>query len=105
MVDAAATTQLSYRRIFWFWIPLAAMWFMMAVEQPLIASFIARMSDPELNLAAYGVVFSIALIIESPVIMLLAAGTALSRGAKSYRRLLRFSREMMDALHISPRRG
>jgi len=94
---------MSYRRIFWFWIPLAAMWFMMAVEQPLIASFVARMSDPELNLAAYGVVFSIALIIEAPVIMLLAAGTALSRGTLSYRRLLRFAHLMMGgltALHL-----
>ena len=98
MADTAATTSLSYRRIFWFWVPLAAMWFMMAVEQPLIASFIARMPDPELNLAAYGVVFSVAIIIESPVIMLLAAGTALSRGAISYRRLLRFSHLLMGAL-------
>lgn len=94
---------MTYRRIFWFWAPLAAMWFMMAAEQPLIASFIARMPDPELNLAAYGVVFSIALIIESPVIMLLAAGTALSRGTISYRRLLRFSHVLMGcltALHL-----
>jgi hypothetical protein len=98
MADTAATTLLSYRRIFWFWVPLAAMWFMMAVEQPLIASFIARMPDPELNLAAYGVVFSIALIIEGPVIMLLAAGTALSRGASSYRRLLHFSHLLMGGL-------
>jgi len=103
MTDIATTTPLSYRRIFWFWIPLAAMWFMMAVEQPLIAAFIARMPDPELNLAVYGVVYSIALIIESPVIMLLTAGTALSRGALSYRRLLRFSHLMMGgltALHL-----
>ena len=103
MADTAKTTPMSYSRIFWFWIPLAAMWFMMAVEQPLIASFIARMPDPKLNLAAYGVVFSIALIIESPVIMLLAAGTALSRGATSYRRLVRFSHLMiggLTALHL-----
>jgi hypothetical protein len=100
MADTAAIPTLSYRRIFWFWIPLAAMWFMMAVEQPLIASFIARMPDPELNLAAYGVVFSVAMIIESPVIMLLAAGTALSRGAVSYRRLLRFSHLLMGGLTV-----
>jgi hypothetical protein len=98
MADTAASPQLSYRRIFWFWIPLAAMWFMMAVEQPLIASFVARMADPEVNLAAYGVVFALALIIESPVIMLLAAGTALARGARSYRRLLRFSNIMIGGL-------
>ena len=57
MADTAET--LSYRRIFWFWVPLAAMWFMMPVEQPLIAAFIGRMPDPELNLAAYGVVMSV----------------------------------------------
>ncbi len=94
---------LTYRRIFWFWIPLAAMWLMMAVEQPLIAGFIARMKEPELNLAAYGVVYSIALIIESPIIMLLTAGTALSRGGLSYRRLLRFSHLLivgLTALHL-----
>jgi len=93
----------TYRRIFWFWIPLAAMWLMMAVEQPLIAGFIARMKEPELNLAAYGVVYSIALIIESPIIMLLTAGTALSRGGLSYRRLLRFSHLLivgLTALHL-----
>jgi len=103
MAELSTTSPISYRRIFWFWIPLAAMWFMMAVEQPLIAAFVARMPEPELNLAAYGVVFSIALIIEAPVIMLLAAGTALSRGPLSYRRLLRFAHLMMGgltALHL-----
>jgi hypothetical protein len=105
MTDTAIVGEadLSYRRIFWFWIPLAAMWFMMAVEQPLIAAFVARMPEPEINLAAYGVVFSVALIIESPIIMLLTAGTALSRGGLSYRRLLRFSHLLiagLTALHL-----
>lgn len=99
----AGEVDLSYRRIFWFWIPLAAMWFMMAVEQPLIAAVVARMPEPEINLAAHGVVFSVALIIESPIIMLLAAGTALSRGGLSYRRLLCFSHLLiagLTALHL-----
>jgi hypothetical protein len=105
MTDTALSgkVDLSYRRIFWFWIPLAAMWFMMAVEQPLIAAFVARMPDPEINLAAHGVVFSVALIIESPIIMLLTAGTALSRGGLSYRRLLLFSHLLiagLTALHL-----
>jgi hypothetical protein len=95
-----AEEALSYSRIFWFWIPLAVMWFMMAVEQPLIAAFVARMPDPEVNLAAQGVVFAIAMIIESPIIMLLAAGTALSRGAVSYRRLLRFSHLLIGGLTL-----
>jgi MFS family permease len=100
MTDTALAREvdINYRRIFWFWIPLAAMWFMMAVEQPLIASFVARMPEPEVNLATNGVVFSVALIIESPIIMLLTAGTALSRGGLSYRRLLCFSHLLIAGL-------
>jgi hypothetical protein len=99
----AGSQQLTSRRIFRFWVPLAAMWLMMALEQPLIAAFIAHLPDPEVNLAAYGVVFSIAVLIESPIIMLLTAGTALPKGGLSYRRLLRFSHLLiagLTALHL-----
>ena len=89
---------LTYRRIFWFWIPLALMWFLMAVEQPVVTGFIARMADPKINLASYGVVYSVVLIIESPIIMLLSAGTALPRGGRSYRRLVRFSHLLIAGL-------
>jgi hypothetical protein len=51
----------------------------------------ARLPYPEINLAAYGgIVFPIALIIEAPIIMLLAASTALSKDLASYRKLRRF---------------
>lgn len=82
---------LTQSRIFWFWIPLAAMWLMMAVEHPAIAAVIARLPAPEPNLAAFGVTFSLALIVESPIIMLLTAGTALARDRQSYQRLLQFT--------------
>ena len=103
MTERLSVEHLSIRRIFWFWLPLAAMWFMMALEIPLIAAFVARMPNPKVNLAAYGVIFSIALIIEGPVIMLLSAATALSKGALSYRRLLHFSHFLifgLTAIHL-----
>ena len=78
-------------RIFWFWIPLAAMWLLMAVEQPIVAAVIARLPEAELNLAIFGLTYFLAIIIESPVIMLLTAGTALARSKDSYDRLLRFT--------------
>ena len=53
------------------------MWLMMSAEGPYLTALIARMSEPEYNLAAYGVAFSIALIVESPVIMLMSASIAL----------------------------
>ena len=36
------TTNLTQRQIFWFWVPLAAMWLMMAIEQPSLTAVISR---------------------------------------------------------------
>lgn len=94
---------LTQTRIFWFWVPLAAMWLMMAIEQPAITAVIARLPEPELNLAAFGVTFSLALIVESPIIQLLTAGTALPKGKQSYERLLRFTHILsisLTGLHL-----
>lgn len=74
-----------------FWSPLAATWMMMAVEGPLIAATIARLPDPTLNLAAHGVVFAIAILVEAPVIMLMTAATALVRDRESLRKLWVFA--------------
>ncbi len=74
-----------------FWSPLAATWVMMAVEGPLLAATIARLPDPKINLAAHGVAFAIAILVEGPVIMLMTAATALVRDAHSYRRLRLFA--------------
>ena len=96
-------TPLTQSRIFWFWLPLAAMWLMMAIEHPMVAAVIARLPGPESNLAIFGVTFSLALIIESPIIMLLMAGTALARGKHSYERLLCFTHilaAVLTALHL-----
>ncbi len=64
---------LSSSKIFKFWLPLAATWLMMSLEGPFIAAIIARLPEPKFNLAAYGVAFSFALIIEAPVIMIMSA--------------------------------
>jgi hypothetical protein len=72
------------------WWPLAASWILMALEPPAITAVIARLPQPEINLAAYGgLVYPLALIIESPIIMLLAASTALSADLASYRKIWR----------------
>ncbi len=63
----------------------------MSIEGPALSAIVARLADPKINLAAYGgVVFPLALIVESPIIMLLAASTALSRDWSSYVRIRRF---------------
>lgn len=91
------TENLSYRKIFLFWSPLALTWLMMAAEQPFLVSVIARLPDPKFNLAAFGIAFSFALIVEAPVIMLMSASTALVGSSHSYRKLKRFT----DILNVS----
>ncbi len=77
--------------IFRFWLPLAATWLMMAAEGPFVAALVARLPDPKLNLAAFGVALALAFVAESPIMMLLAATTALARDRESLRRMWRFS--------------
>jgi progressive ankylosis protein len=64
---------------------------MMALEGPFLAAIIARLADPAFNLAAYGVAFAFGILIESPVIMLLSASTALVVDRDSYLRLRNFA--------------
>ena len=85
------TERLTYRRIFLFWGPLALTWLMMAFEQPILITFIARLNDAKYNLAAFGIAGSFAMIIESPIIMLMSASTAIVTGRNSYRKLKRFT--------------
>lgn len=83
--------EVTYRRIFLLWIPLAATWLMMSAEGPFLAAVIARLAEPEYNLAAYGVAYSFALIIEAPIIMMLSASTALVRDRDSFHKLRNFT--------------
>jgi len=88
--QAGLTQYRSQKSIFLFWLPLAATWIMMSVEGPFLAAVIARLADPRFNLAAHGVAFAFALLIEAPVIMMLSASTALAEDRLSYRRLRNF---------------
>ena len=91
---------LTYPRIAAFWLPLAGTWLMMAAEGPYLAAIIARLEQPTENLAAFGVAFALAIIIEAPVIMLMAASTALVADAASYAALRRFTYTLSAALTL-----
>ena len=94
-----APKQLSMRQVLVAWAPLAASWLLMGLELSAVGAVMARLPDPTVSLAAYGgVVFPIALIIESPIIMLLAASTALAVDAVSYRVIWRFMLVVAGAL-------
>ncbi len=76
--------------LFLFWVPLALMWIIMGVEQPALNGVMARLPAPTLSLASFEIAFGIALIIESPIIQMLSTGTAVVRGPRSYRQMIRF---------------
>lgn len=88
------------RYIFWFWVPLFASWLLMSAEGPLISAAINRLPNEVVMLAAMGIVTSLSVTIESPIINLLATSTALVRDYDSYRLVRRFTVQWCVALTI-----
>jgi hypothetical protein len=78
---------------------------MMGFELPAVSATLARLPDPEISLAAYGgVVFPLALLIEAPIIMLLAASTELCRDRIRYLQVRRFmvsAALTLTAIHLA----
>lgn len=72
----------------------------MSMEGPFLAAIIARLPHPKFNLAAYGVAFSFALIIEAPVIMMMSASTALVTDRPSFIKLRNFTFILNGALTL-----
>jgi len=103
LLSSAPVPELNARRILALWWPLAASWMLMGVELPLFTACVARMPDAKVQLAAYGsLVFPIALVIEAPIMMLLAAATTLAGDRESWGRVRRFMHKAgasLTALH------
>lgn len=78
------------RAILLFWLPLAFSWLLMTFEGPWVQGVISRKPEAELQLAAFGLVMSLSVTIEAPVIMLLATGSALARDRHAFRVLWRY---------------
>ncbi|MHC5209125.1 MAG: hypothetical protein ACYTG2_00220 [Planctomycetota bacterium] len=91
--------------MFRMWLPLAASWALMGAEGPLFAAFVGHMADERIHLGAFGgIAFPVALVVEGPIIMLLAASTALCGDLTSYRKVLRFtwvSAALLTAVHVA----
>jgi hypothetical protein len=67
----------------------------MGTERPFVNAALARLPEAERMIAAFGIVGSLSITIESPVIMLLATSTALARSRQSYLMLRRFTQHLM----------
>lgn len=88
------------RDVFWFWLPLFASWLLMTAEGPFVSAAINRLPNEVVMLAAQGVVVSLSVTIESPIINLLATSTALVRDRASYLLVRKFTFHWMIFLTI-----
>lgn len=88
------------RYIFWFWMPLFASWLLMSAEGPLISAAINRLPEEVIMLAAMGIVTSLSVTIESPILNLLATSTALVRDHESYLLVRRYTIQWCLALTL-----
>lgn len=100
-LDVNDLPHLTLRQVFVFWLPLAFTWLMMATEGPFLAAVIARLTAPTYNLAAFGVSFSLALIVEAPIIMIMSAATALVRDRSSYVTMRTFTTALNAAVTLA----
>ncbi|MDY6821238.1 MAG: hypothetical protein SVN78_06420 [Deferribacterota bacterium] len=80
-----------YKKLFKLWYPLAFAWLMISAEGPFLTAIVARLNNPDENLAAYGISFSIAIFTESLVIMLLSTSTLFSTNKDNYYKVRKFS--------------
>jgi hypothetical protein len=90
-VAAGARRFASLRALFALYLPLAVSFELMMLEGPAFQGAIGRLPDPPLHLAAWGLTMSLSLLIESPVILLLATAIALVKDADSFRALRLFT--------------
>ena len=79
------------RTLFGLWLPLAVSFELMMFEGPAVQGAIGRLPHSQLHLAAMGLALSLSLLVESPVIMLLATAIALVKDGTTFRALRRFT--------------
>ena len=72
----------------------------MTAEGPLISAAINRLPNEVTMMAAYGIVVSLSVLIESPIINLLATSTALVKDRSSYLLVRQFTIHWMIGLTI-----
>ena len=97
---APAPAEAQRHRILRLWAPLEAAWLLMGVEGPFLAAILARLAEPTVNLAAFGVAWGFGMLFESPVILIMSAATALVENRHSLRRLQAFTHAMNAAVTL-----
>lgn len=78
---------LTYRGLVRFFLPLSLSDMIMVLSGPLISAFLGRLPDAKVQIAAFGVAQTVAILLESPIIMILQAATASAGNPAAYRTL------------------
>ncbi len=86
---------MSVKSIFYLWFPLALSFELMMLEGPSVQAAMGRLPQAQINLAAWGLTMSLSLLVESPIIMLLATAIALVKNADTFHALRRFMLELI----------
>lgn len=82
---------MTQRNILRFWLPLFGSWFVLTLEGPMITIVVNRLPDTITMLAASGIVIGLSVLIESPIINLLATSTAKVEDRTTYELVRRFT--------------
>lgn len=90
-IESSAVQGPTVRQMLVLWVPLAASIVMMVLEPSIINIGLGRTADPELALGAYNVAFSLALLVEAPILMLLDASVARSFDRPAFVLIRRFT--------------
>lgn len=80
------------------WWPLAAGWLLMTAELTVFTAIVARMGNPAVQLAAWGVVFAVSTLVQSPSTALLPTSTAMARDRRTIAGLSRYALVVIAAL-------
>ena len=81
---SAKQNLMKQKDVFWFWLPLFTSWLLMTAEGPIISAAINRLPEEVVMLAAQGIVLTLSVTIQSPMINMLATATALVKDRPSF---------------------
>lgn len=82
------------------WWPLAAGWVLMTLELTVFVALVARMPQPDVQLAAWGIVFALSTLVQAPSAALLPTATALVRDRLSLAALFRYALVVIGGLTL-----
>lgn len=86
----AGAGALTYGTILRLFLPLSLSDVIMVIAGPILTIGLTKLANPEVSLAAYSVAQNVAILLESPIIMLLHASNLLSRYRETYQPLRHF---------------